>query len=160
MTHEKYIDKKHLRFALVILVVVLCTACGAKIIRGASPLMRLNELSHQNNSITLKLSMRNLNGLALDVQNIDLSLTMNSDHSLTYKGSVDTNIAANGTETWSVDIVESKSNRELLNTLQNGDIKSLPYTLKGSITTLGDGTMRFEHEGHLYPLPGRPGHFR
>jgi hypothetical protein len=56
--------------------------------------------------------------------------------------------------------VESETSRQLLDTLENGDVKSLPYSLKGFVTTLGDGTLRFEYEGHIYPLPGRPGRFR
>jgi len=48
----------------------------------------------------------------------------------------------------------------LLNSLQNGEVQSLPYTLKGSVSSIDDGSLHFEHEGHIYPLPGRPGHFR
>ena len=79
---------------------------------------------------------------------------------LTYTGPADTNIVANGTETWSVEVAESTAGRELLDSLQNGDVKSLPYVLKGTFRTVDDSTMRFEHEGHIFPLPGRPGHFR
>jgi len=44
--------------------------------------------------------------------------------------------------------------------LQNGDVKSLPYSLRGSVSTREEGILYFEYEGHIYPLPGRPGHFR
>jgi len=160
MTAKKHFDRKYLGFGLLVLAIMLSAACGAKLIRGASPMVRMNELSHLDNNIALQLSMRNLNGVALDIQNIDFSLTINEDELFTYKGPVDTNIVANGTETWSVEVAESKSSRERLDTLQNGDVKSLPYSLKGSITTWDDGTLHFEYEGHLYALPGRPGHFR
>jgi LEA14-like dessication related protein len=160
MTTEKHPDRKYRGFALVVLTLIFCTACGAKLVRGESPMVRMTELSHQDNSIALQLSMRNPNGVPLDVLNIDFSLSVNDDELFTYIGPVDTNIVANGTETWSVDIEESKTSRELLDTLQNGDVKSLPYSLKGSITTSDSGNLRFEYEGHIYPLPGRPGHFR
>ena len=123
-------------------------------------MVRMTELSHQENNITLELSIRNLNGVPLDIQNIDLSLLVNDEELFAYQGPVDTNIVANGTETWSVEVVESETSRQLLGTLENGDVKSLPYSLKGFVTTLGDGTLRFEYEGHIYPLPGRPGRFR
>jgi len=125
-------------------------------------MVRMTELSHQDNTITLQVNMRNLNGVDLNVQSIDFSLTVNEneDELFTYNGPVDTNIVANGTESWSVEVEESEASRELLDSLQNGDIKSLPYALKGSIASENDGNMRFEYEGHIYPLPGKPGHFR
>jgi len=160
MKTEKYFYKKTLGFVLIMLTVMLCTACGASLVRGEPPMVRMNELSHQDDSITLQLSMRNVNGVPLDIMEIDFSLSVNEGELFTYNGPVDTDIVANGTETWSVDVAESKTSRELLDSLQNGDVKSLPYSLKGSIITRDDGSMRFEHEGHIYPLPGRPGHFR
>jgi len=160
MKTEKYFHKKFLGFVLIVITAMLCTACGASLVRGEPPMVRMNELSHQDDSITLQLSMRNVNGVPLDIMDIDFSLSVNESELFTYNGPVDTDIVANGTETWSVDVAESKTSRELLDSLQNGDVKSLPYSLKGSIITKDDGTMRFEHEGHIYPLPGRPGYFR
>ncbi len=125
-------------------------------------MVRMTELSHQDNNISLQVTMRNLNGVDLDVKSIDfrLSVNENEDELFVYNGPVDTNIVANGTETWSVEVVESETSRELLDSLENGEIKSLPYALKGSVTSTDDGTLRFEYEGHIYPLPGKPGHFR
>lgn len=125
-------------------------------------MVRMTELSHQDSNISLQVSMRNLNGVDLDIKSIDFSLTVNeNEHELfVYNGPVDTNIVANGTETWSVEVVESETSRELLDSLENGEVKSLPYALKGSVTSKDDGTLRFEYEGHIYPLPGKPGHFR
>ena len=162
MTTEKRYLIKHLGLSLLLVSVLLCTACGTKIIRGASPLVRMTELSHQDDNINLQLSMRNLNGVDLDIRSIDFRLTVNEDEDelFVYDGPVETNIVANGTETWSVDVVESEASRILLNSLENGDIKSLPYALKGSVTSKDDGKLRFEHEGHIYPLPGKPGYFR
>ena len=162
MTTEKRYLIKHLGLSLLVLSVLLCTACGTKIIRGASPLVRMTELSHQDDNINLQLSMRNLNGVDLDVMSIDFRLTVNEDEDelFVYDGPVGTNIVANGTETWSVDVVESEASRVLLNSLENGDIKSLPYALKGTVTSQDDGKLRFEYEGHIYPLPGKPGYFR
>jgi hypothetical protein len=160
MTTNKHTYTKQLGFILIVLAMMLSTGCGSKIIRGASPMVRMTELSHQDQNIKLELSMRNLNGVELNIQSIDFNLTVDDNELFTYQGPAETNIVANGTETWSVEVEESQSSRELLNTLQNGDVKSLPYSLKGRINSLDDGTLRFEHEGHIYPLPGRPGHFR
>jgi len=160
MKLNKYMITRYLGLGLVFLAVMLSTACGAKIVRGATPMVRMNELSHQNDTISLRLSMRNINGVPLDVQSIDFSLTVDEDELFSYQGPADTNIVANGTETWSVEVEESQASRELLESLESGEVKSLPYSLKGSIISKDDGTLRFSYEGHIYPLPGRPGHFR
>ena len=160
MKPDKRMFTRYLGSGLVFLAVMLSAACGAKIIRGAAPMVRMNELSHQNDTISLRLSMRNINGVPLDVQSIDFSLTVDDDELFGYQGPADTNIVANGTETWSVEVEESQTSRKLLESLEGGEVKSLPYSLKGSITSKDDGTLRFNYEGHIYPLPGRPGHFR
>jgi outer membrane lipoprotein-sorting protein len=160
MKPSKHLYAKRLRFGLTVLAIMLCTACGTKIIRGESPLVRMTELSHQNSTISLQVSMRNVNGVALDILSIDFSLSVDDKDLFTYQGPAETNIIANGTETWSVEVEESQSSRDLLDTLESGEVKSLPYSLKGSVVSKEDGTMRFQHEGHIYPLPGRPGHFR
>jgi len=160
MKHKIRVYSKHLGFWLVILAVVLSAACGNKLIRGASPMVRMSELSHQDDYITLHLNMRNVNGVPLDIQTINFSLSVDNTELFAYQGPVDINIVANGTETWQEDVVETTTSRELLYSPQNGDVKSLPYVLKGSVTTRDDGALHFEYDGHIYPLPGRPGHFR
>ena len=160
MRSLKHLNKKSLGLALILLAALLISGCGSKIIRGASPMVRLTELSHQNNKITLQINMRNLNGVDLDVQSIDINLSAQGDQLFSYKGPVNTVITANGTESWSVEVDETQTSRDLLNQLQKGEVKSLPYALNGAINSVEDGALRFEYEGHIYPLPGRPGYFR
>ena len=148
------------RFGLLILIALLCAACGAHVIRGASPIVQLNELSRTGENIELQLSMRNLNGVQLEIRSIDFSLSVEEDILYSYRGAVETSIAANGIETWTVEVEKNNPGRQLLENLENGDVISLPYSLEGSIGTVDEGNMRFENEGHLYPVPGRPGHFR
>ena len=162
MNIEKLNCRKHPGTYLLLLAVLLCVSCGSKLIRGESPVIRITELSHRDNNITLQLNIRNLNGVDLNVQSIDFRLTVNEnkDELVVYSGPVATIIVANGVESWSVETLESDTGRMLLDKLESGEINSLPYKLKGSINSAEDGTLRFEFEGHLYPLPGRPGHFR
>jgi len=163
MTNEEPIFRiKQLGFGLLVLAVLLCTACGTKLVRGESPLVRMTEISHRDSNINLQVNIRNINGVDLDIQSIDLSLNVNEgeDELLAYSGPVNIKIVANGTEPWSVDVKEGEAGRELLESLQKGDIQSLPYTLEGTITSKSDGKLSFEYEGHIYPLPGKPGHFR
>lgn len=145
---------------LVLTALLLATACGTKIIRGAAPIVRMNELSHAEDVISIQLSMRNLNGIELDILLIDFSLSVEGDELFAYNGPAETNITANGIETWTIEVEESPSSKQLLDKLQAREVKSLPYSLEGSITAEGEGKLRFSHEGHIYPVPGRPGHFR
>jgi hypothetical protein len=166
MTIKESSSKKHLGISLLVLMALLCTACGSKLVRGEPPMVRMSEISHRDNNINLQLNIRNVNGVDLNIQGIELKLTVSKDddqagHELiVYDGPADINIVANGTETWSVEVKESEAGRDLLNSLENGDVISLPYTLKGSIRSKDDGTLRFERDGHIYPLPGKPGYFR
>lgn len=151
----------YLRWSFLCLALMGLIACGGtKIISGQAPMVRLIELSHDQQTIELQLSMRNLNGVRLDIQNIKVKLANDKVELVTYSGPANTNIVANGTEVWKVQIKASDASSELLNTLQSGETMSLPYTLEGVITSVDDGQLHFQHDGHLYPIPGRPGHFR
>lgn len=156
----KQLNKRFLGLALLLLVAALTTACGNKLIRGASPMVYMTELSHRDDKIMLQLGIRNLNGVEFDLLSIDFRVSVENDDLLAYQGPVDITIAANGTETWSVEIDEQPSTRALLESLEQGEIKSLPYVLRGSVISREDGSLRFENEGHIYPLPGKPGYFR
>lgn len=160
MKAEKLMDKKYLAMALMLVGALLFSGCGSKQVRGESPMLRISELSHQDGNVNLQLSIRNVNDEELDILELDFKLTTEDQQLLGYSGPAPVNIVANGTESWSVEIVEDNVLREQLDALQNDEIKSLPYLLEGSIRTLDTGKLRFETRGHLYPLPGRPGYFR
>ena len=160
MKVNQTMQKKYPGMTLLILLALLCSACGAKLIRGEPPMVRISELSHQDDTVNLQLSIRNVNGEALDIREMNFTVSNEDQQLLIYNGPATINIVANGTETWSVELAENGITREKLNELQNDDINSLPYELDGSIKTLETGKLRFEYKGHLYTLPGRPGHFR
>jgi len=152
--------RKFPMWVIAISAIMVMTACGTKLMRGAAPIVRMIELSHTGDTISLQLSLRNLNGVELDIRAIDFKLSVEDSELFSYNGPAETNIAANGTETWTVEVEESQSSKELLDKLQAGDVMSLPYSLTGSITAIDESKLRFSHEGHIYPVPGRPGHFR
>jgi len=152
--------KNQLTTSLLILTAILLAACATKIIRGEAPIVRLSELNHADGQIELQLNMRNLNGVPMDVLSIDFSLTVKDKVLFSYTGPATTNIVANGTETWTVNTKENEVSQKLLGSLQAGEVKSLPYSLKGALTSSEDGKLKFENDGHLYPVPGRNGHFR
>ena len=146
--------------AILLATAFMLAACGDHLIRGVSPVVRINEISHDGKTINLQLSLRNRNGVEMDVESMNFVLNVEDQAFFAYDGPASTNIVANGTETWTVDIKETEANYEKLNALENGDIKSIPYSFKGKLTSTEAGTLDFEHEGHLYPVPGRPGRFR
>ena len=145
---------------LLVIVTLSVTACGDHLIRGVSPVVRINELSHDGKNLTLQLSLRNRNGVEMEVQQLDFVLNVEDEKLFSYKGPAETKVAANGTETWKVELPESESTQAKLNSLESGEIKSLPYSFSGMVTSLEAGDLKFEHEGYLYPVPGRPGQFR
>ena len=154
MNTEKPTCKKYLVSSLLILVLVFSAACGTNIVRGESPMVRMTELSHQDNNISLQVSMRNPNDVDLDILSIDIRLTVNQneDSLFVYTGPVDTNIVANGTESWSMQVEESQASRELLDSLEKGEIKSLPYAMKGTVTIKHDSKLQNEYQLNINPL--------
>ena len=158
-SHLKTTDMR-LICGLAVLLLVLFAACSSKLVRGASPIVRISELSQVDGASTLLLSVRNLNGVAIDIRNIEFSLSLNDEAFLRHSSAISLAVAANGTEAWSVEAAASGGGADLLKKLEAGELISLPYRLEGSVSTQAEGLLRFEQEGHLYPLPGRPGHFR
>jgi len=49
---------------------------------------------------------------------------------------------------------------ELLAELESGNVSNLPFFLEGRMRTTQDGNVPFKYEGYLYPVPGKPGHYR
>lgn len=145
---------------LLIAVALLLVACGDHLIRGVSPIVRMNELSHDGKTVTVQMTLRNRNGVAMDVEHMNFSLTSDGADLLVYDGPAITSIAANGTENWSVDAGEPEATNKKLNMLESDEITSLLYTIKGTITSTEAGALDFDYEGYLYPVPGRPGRFR
>ena len=160
MIPERVSQLKLARLALSLLLAMGLAACGGGQVRDESPLVRISELSHLDDTITVQLSIRNVNDEALDLRAISFELTSEDEQFLAWDGPAGVNIAAKGTETWSVEVTDNTGGGVLLNSLQEGAIKSLPYTLQGSVETVEGRTLRFEALGHIYPLPGRPGYFR
>ena len=160
MIPEPVLQSKPMRLALVLLLALGLAACSSGQVRDESPMVRVSEVSRLDDDITVQLRIRNVNDEALDIRTISFELTSDDEPFLAWDGPAAVNIAAKGTETWSAGISASASGGALLDSLQQGSIKSLPYALKGSVETVDDQTLRFEAVGHLYPLPGRPGYFR
>jgi hypothetical protein len=66
----------------------------------------------------------------------------------------------NTTEEVSLDELPDINARQQLMELESGVVSSLPFSLEGRVHTARDGYLTFKNQGHLYPVPGRPGQFR
>jgi hypothetical protein len=160
MISERILQLKLARPALSLLLALGLAACGGGQVRDESPLVRVSELSHLDDTISVQLSIRNVNDEALDIRAISFEMTSEDEQFLAWDGPASVNIAAKGTETRSVGVTPSARAGALLDSLEEGTIKSLPYALRGSVENVEGKTLRFEATGHIYPLPGRPGYFR
>lgn len=148
------------RLALALTLALVLGACSGGQVRDESPLVRINELSHLDGTINLQLRIRNVNDEDLNIRRVVFELASDERELVAWDGTTGINIAAQGTETWSVDVAENEYGREMLGSLQRGAVMSLPYTLEGTVETAESRKLRFKSEGHIYTLPGKPGHFR
>ena len=162
-TMEHTFDRfgRSLAFILITSVSLLVlAACGAKMVRGQSPFVQISALKLNNETVTLDLGVRNVNDVVLDIENIGFALSVRDTELASHDTPMQSSVIANGSETLQFEIAVSPAGRDLLITLQNGETGSLPYSLEGTIQAVEDRRLKFRGEGHLYPVPGRPGQFR
>lgn len=145
---------------LSLLCLTLLAACSSNIVRGQAPFVHMSELSHANGTVNLQLNIRNVNGEPMEVQAIEFQMTVQDEKLIDYQGSAKTTIAANGVEARKISTLEAAAGQRLLNELEAGKYKSLPYSLQGKVVTKKNGSLSFNSEGHIYTVPGKPGHFR
>jgi len=89
-----------------------------------------------------------------------ITVTVNGLELARKTGEFKLGIDANSAEEVHVEQLPEPFTRDLLASLQNREVNSLPFFLSGSVRTLESGRLRFEQKGHLYPVPGKPGFFR
>ena len=106
------------------------------------------------------LGMRNINEVTIQVARVSFTVMLDGSELARYDDAVDVSVIASGRETLRFELQASESGRQLLESLEIGEMPNLPYTLDGAIATAEDGELEFTGEGRLYPVPGRPGQFR
>jgi hypothetical protein len=162
------IHQNKIRFLLPILLpplllalVFSLSACGKRVTRGETPFVRITALMLSEQWLDIELSVRNRNDVPLQIDLVRFQLNISEKTHASYDGPHDANVVANGSERLSfrIELPPDKA-RARLEALEAGDIVSLPYHLEGEVHQLEAGTLRFENDGHVYPVPGRPGHFR
>jgi hypothetical protein len=161
---ESMISRRHKPFALILamlaLTVIVNTACGPDVIRGRPPFVNLSGLSLAGDRLDAEFSFSNQNGVPMTISATEIAVTVRGTDLVRHARPLDLPIDANSAEDLRVEQPVDPFVRTLLVSLDSGELASLPFDLTGSVQTAEDGTLRFEYTGYLYPVPGRPGHYR
>lgn len=147
------------RLALALLALG-CASCGPQVIKGRPPFIGIAGMSLQNDVLATDFRIANQNGVAMNIQVVDITVTVDGRTLTREQGERQISIDANSSEELRVERPADDSTRRLLASLESGEVQSLPFELAGRVRTQEDGFLRFEHTGHFYPVPGRPGYFR
>jgi LEA14-like dessication related protein len=146
-------------FAIVL--TVLLTGCGGtRLIKGESPLVSISSLSLDGDALSTNFDIRNPNGVEMGIKRVEVGVTIQDIAQKPADQPFTLSIDPNSVEHIRVSSNAAPETQALLNQLEKGNIVSLSYELEGRVHTLNEGIERFSHEGHLYPVPGRPGYFR
>lgn len=145
---------------LLLLMTASLASCGPQIIKGRAPFISISGMSLIEDRLSADFDIRNQNGVPMTINRIDITVTVNDIELTRENRDFDLIIDANSAEEVHVEELPDDFTRNLLASLEGGEVKSLPFDLEGRVGTVEDGFLSFSHKGHLYPVPGRPGHFR
>lgn len=148
------------RLVLLLSCLVLCASCGPQQIRGESPFVSISSLTVQGESLSLLVDIRNINDVEMNISSVDLNIRVDDEELLRYQDAISVSIDPSTTEEVSMNQLPVNAAVALLAELESGAVASLPFSLDGQLQTIEDGSLRFKHEGHLYPIPGKPGQYR
>ncbi|NIP17246.1 MAG: hypothetical protein GWM87_03115 [Xanthomonadales bacterium] len=147
-------------FTLAAAASLLLSACGAHVVKGEPPFVRINGLEVDGNAASLDLGVRNVNGVPLEISAMEFVISARDHEIARFDGPRQASVIANGSETLRFELPLEAAGVEALQALQDGETSSLPYSLEGEIESLEKVTLEFEGKGYLYPVPGRRGQFR
>lgn len=152
--------KPEFRLLVLLLAALVAVSCAQRKVRGEPPYVGVDSLYLSADSSYIEFVMRNLNDEPLLLQRVVYELQYEGRTVLADDVVRDLALVASGAETFEVPLQTGDGVRELLADVERGAISSLPFHLEGAVWD-GDGKrLPFRHRGHLYPVPGRAGHFR
>jgi len=148
------------RFLLLLLTAVCCFSCGPQIIEGRPPFISIAGMSLADDVLSTEFNVRNQNGVQMTIDRIDIAVTVNGVGLARKSGNFNLVVGANSAEHVNVGEPATGERLALLESLENGEVNSLPFDLRGKVHTVEDGDLDFAQKGYLYPVPGKPGNFR
>jgi len=147
-------------YTLMLVGLVLCSACAPNKIKGNPPFVSIASITMTDQALVAGFDVRNINEVEMAIDSVDITISARGSEFSRYSGPYSLNIDPNTTETITLDKLPGDNARAQLTDLQSGKIASLPFTLQGRVHTAEDGYLDFKHEGYLYTVPGKPGQFR
>jgi LEA14-like dessication related protein len=148
------------RLLVLLLVAACCVSCGPQVIKGRAPFISISGMSMAESMLSVAFDIRNQNGVPMTIDMIDITVTTDGAELTRENRAYDLIVGANSAERVLVEKQPDRERQALLKSLESGEVKSLPFDLKGRVRTVEDGYLSFEQKGYLYPVPGKPGDFR
>jgi len=148
------------RLAMLLLAVSACVSCGPSVIEGRPPFIGISGMRLVNDELNADFRVSNQNDVPMNIEAIDINVTVSGAELVSESRQLKLTVDANSAEEVHVERLPETFTRDLLASLENREVNSLPFSLTGRVLTLEDGYLRFEQKGHLYPVPGKPGYFR
>ena len=149
-----------IRLLLTLILALGAVSCGSKVIKGRPPFISISGMSLIDDRLSADFDVRNQNGVPMTIELIDITVTVNDVELTRENREFRLVIGANSAEEVQVEELPDEFTRSLLESLGSGEVKSLPFDLNGRVRTVEDGHLSFSHKGYLYPVPGKPGHYR
>lgn len=145
---------------LAMAALLVATACGPKVIKGRPPFISISSMNLVGETLTVEFDISNQNGVAMNITSIDIAVTMGASELIRYGSTAPLEIDANSTEELRAVKPADTFTRNVLGSLESGELNSVAFDLEGQVRTVEEGKLKSEHTGYLYPVPGKPGHFR
>lgn len=156
-------NRRLLRFIFVLLAVtaaLACVSCGSKLIKGRPPFVSVSAMNLDGGDLVTRFDIANQNGVAMNIEATEITVSVRDSELTRYDSREPLEIDANSAEAVTARLEPDDFTLTLLRSLDSGELDSLSIAIVGRVHTLEDGFLRFDQEGYLYRVPGRPGQFR
>lgn len=153
--------KSALPGVVALLAGLLSAGCGGPdLVKGQSPFVSISSMAVDDGTLAVTFNFRNINDLAMNIDSVAVTMTSRDVGLLRYNARHELSIDPNTTEDLVIEQITDEEIRPLLDSLQAGDIESLPFSIEGRAHTAADGNLPFRQQGYLFRVPGKPGQFR
>jgi len=148
------------KITLLLLLFSLCVACGPHQVKGKAAVVSISSMTVAGEQFSATFNIHNINDVAMDVVQIDITIRIRDVELTRHVDALALSIDPNTTEEVVVQKPPDEFTSELLAELESSNVSNLPFFLEGRMRTTQDGNVPFKYEGYLYPVPGKPGHYR
>lgn len=148
------------KMTVLLMLFSLCVACGPHQVRGKAAVVSISSMTVAGEQFTATFNIRNINDVAMDIEQINITIRIRDVELTRHVESLALSIDPNTTEEVMVQKLPEGFASGLLAELESGNVNNLPFFLEGRMRTTQDGNVPFKYEGFLYPVPGKPGHYR